>query len=233
MPKRRSNSPTPFFTKLRRWASSIAYVPVIDLMASQGDTPWQILVATMLSSRTKDETTAAAARRLFAVADTPEKTREVPSRQLERLIFPVGFYKVKARTLRDLARTVIERHGGDVPRKLDDLTALPGIGIKTATLVQIKAFGRDEICVDTHVHRLVNLWRIVETKTPEETRTALKKSVPKRYWRTINQDLVTLGQTICKPQKHYCERCPVHDICPAAFRPVQRKLARTSSRING
>ncbi len=217
MPKRKS-SVALLFTRLRRWAASLDYAPIIDLMASQGETPWQILAATMLSARTKDETTAAAARRLFAVAGTPEKTLNVPLAKLERLIFPVGFYKVKARTLHSLARVIIERHGGAVPRTLEELTALPGIGIKTATLVQIKAFGIDEICVDTHVHRIANLWGIVRTRRPEETRMALKKVVPKRYWRTINQDLVTLGQTICKPQKHYCDRCPVNDLCPVAFR---------------
>ncbi len=216
MPKRRS-SVAALFTRLRRWAASLDYAPIIDLMASQGETPWQILAATMLSARTKDETTAAAARRLFAVADTPGKTLKVSVAKLEQLVFAGGFYMVNSRTLRDLARVVIERHGGKVPRTLEELTALPGIGIKTATLVQIKAFGIDEICVDTHVHRIANLWGIVRTRHPEETRMALKKAVPKRYWRTINQDLVTLGQTICKPQKHYCDRCPVNDLCPVAF----------------
>ncbi|HSA34434.1 MAG TPA: endonuclease III [bacterium] len=219
MPRKNRLSPrdiAAIFTRLRRWAASLEYAPVIDLMASQGDTPWRILAATMLSARTKDETTAAAARRLFAAADSPEKTLKVPVAKLEKLIFPVGFYQVKASRLHDLARAVIERHGGKVPRTLDELTALPGIGIKTATLVQIKAFGIDEICVDTHVHRIANMWGLVATKQPDDTRPALKKVVPKKHWRSVNQDLVTLGQTICKPQKHYCDRCPVSDLCPVS-----------------
>jgi len=202
-------------------------------MSAQGDAPWQILVATMLSSRTKDETTAAAVRRLFAVADDPIKTLTVPTKRLEKLIFPVGFYQVKAARLHDLARLIIERHGGQVPRTFGELIALPGIGVKTATLVQIRAFGIAEICVDTHVHRITNLLGIVHTRRPEETREALKQVVPKRYWRSVNQYLVTLGQIICKPKKHYCDRCPISDLCPAAFEPHYSKCACTSLRMKG
>ncbi len=229
---KRKSSLTPrdiaaIFTRLRQWSASLEYAPIIDLMAAESERgqatgapdpnfAWRILAATMLSARTKDETTAAAARKLFAIADNPEKTLKVPVAKLEKLIFPVGFYQVKAARLHELARAVIVRHGGAVPRTLDELTALPGIGIKTATLVQIKAFGIDEICVDTHVHRIANMWGIVDTKQPDDTRPALKKVVPKKHWRSVNQDLVTLGQTICKPQKHYCDRCPVSDLCPAS-----------------
>ncbi|MBP5435743.1 endonuclease III [bacterium] len=202
------------FALLRRWVSELDYAPVIDLMAAGHDSPWKLLASTMLSARTKDAVTTKASKSLFSRADTPEKTAELSVEELAGLIYPVGFYRTKAENLKKLAADIVERFGGIVPETLEELTTLPGVGVKTASLVLIKAFDKYEICVDTHVHRISNMWGLVSTKTPEETREALKKSLPKEYWKEINQELVTLGQTVCRPVRHDCCGCPLKEICP-------------------
>lgn len=202
------------FALLRRWVSELDYAPVIDLMAAGHDSPWKLLASTMLSARTKDAVTTKASKSLFSRADTPEKTAELSVEELAGLIYPVGFYRTKAENLKKLAADIVERFGGIVPETLEELTTLPGVGVKTASLVLIKAFDKYEICVDTHVHRISNMWGLVSTKTPEETRKALKKSLPKEYWKEINQELVTLGQTVCRPVRHDCCGCPLKEICP-------------------
>lgn len=202
------------FALLKEWAERLDYAPIIDLMASSGDSPWQILVSTMLSARTKDEVTANASRKLFRIAETPEKTLNLSIAEIEKLIYPVGFYHTKAKNLLLLAKVIADKNG-TVPKTLDELTQLPGIGVKTATLVMIKAYGIEEICVDTHVHRISNLWGLVKTDTPEKTWIALKKALPRKYWRDMNQYLVTLGQLICRPAKRECDKCPVVSLCPA------------------
>ena len=202
------------FALLRRWVSELDYAPVIDLMAAGHDSPWKLLASTMLSARTKDAVTTKASKSLFSRADTPEKTAELSVEELAGLIYPVGFYRTKAENLKKLAADIVERFGGIVPETLEELTTLPGVGVKTASLVLIKAFDKYEICVDTHVHRISNMWGLVSTKTPEETRVALKKSLPKEYWKEINQELVTLGQTVCRPVRHDCCGCPLKEICP-------------------
>ena len=204
------------FALLRRWVSELDYAPVIDLMAAGHDSPWKLLASTMLSARTKDAVTTKASKSLFSRADTPEKTAELSVEELAGLIYPVGFYRTKAENLKKLAADIVERFGGIVPETLEELTTLPGVGVKTASLVLIKAFDKYEICVDTHVHRISNMWGLVSTKTPEETRAELKKTLPKKYWKEMNQELVTLGQTVCKPTKHECGKCPLKEICPAA-----------------
>ena len=204
------------FAVLRRWVKELDYAPVIDLMAAGHDSPWKLLASTMLSARTKDAVTTKASKSLFSRADTPEKTAELSVEELAELIYPVGFYRMKAENLKKLAQAVVARFGGVVPQTLEELTTLPGVGVKTASLVLIKAFDKYEICVDTHVHRISNMWGLVSTKTPEETRSELKKTLPKKYWKEMNQELVTLGQTVCRPVKHECDKCPLGKICPAA-----------------
>lgn len=204
------------FKQLSRWAKTIEHVPIIDLMAAGGDSPWKILVSTMLSARTKDSTTAKASRTLFGVADTPEKTAKLSVTKLEKLIYPVGFYKTKAANLHELATIILQKYKGKVPKTVEELTTLPGVGIKTASLVYIKAFDGYDICVDTHVHRISNMWNLVRTDTPEKTRMELKKVIPQKYWKEINQYIVTLGQTVCRPMKHECDKCPLNKICPAS-----------------
>ena len=204
------------FELLHKWAPTIEHVPIIDLMAAGGESPWKILVSTMLSARTKDLTTAKASMKLFSVADTPEKTVKLSAAKLEKLIYPVGFYKTKAQNLHELAKILLEKYKGKVPQTVEELTTLPGVGIKTASLVYIKAFDGYDICVDTHVHRISNMWELVRTDTPERTRIELKKVIPQKYWKEINQYIVTLGQTICRPVKHECDKCPLCRICPAS-----------------
>jgi endonuclease-3 len=177
--------------------------------------PFRVLVATMLSAQTRDEVTAAAARRLFRAARTPRAVLALSARTIERLIYPVSFYRHKARHLVAACRLLVERHGGRVPARIDDLVALPGVGRKTATLVLIEAHGSDaHICVDTHVHRLANRLGWVETKRPDETEQALYRVVPRRYWPLVNRYLVTWGQHVCRPVYPVCGACVVADLCP-------------------
>jgi endonuclease-3 len=175
--------------------------------------PFRVLAATILSLRTKDETTEAAARRLFEAADTPEKMLQLSRRQIEKLIFPVGFYRKKARTLRDISRTLLERHGGKVPADLDALLALDGVGRKTANLVLTLGHDRYGICVDVHVHRITNRWGYLKTKDPEETEMRLRDILPRRHWKEINDLLVTFGKSLCRPVAPFCSRCPISPHC--------------------
>jgi len=203
------------FKILESWTGNLEYVPIVDLMAAGGRTPWEMLVSTMLSARTRDEVTAEVSRNLFKIADTPEKTALIDPEELEKIVYRVGFFRMKAKHLSKLAKIVSLKYSGKVPETLDELISLPGVGIKTATLVYIKAFDGFEICVDTHVHRITNLWGVVETSSPEETRVELKKRIDKKYWKNINQFLVTLGQKICTPRKRKCKICPLYEKCPS------------------
>lgn len=188
--------------------------PVMTEMAAAGADPFRILVGCLLSLRTRDETTGPASRRLFRRARSPAGLLRLSAREIEREIYPVGFYRTKARTLRKLAGLLQERHRGRVPPNLDDLLALPGVGRKTANLVVTEAFARPGICVDTHVHRIMNRWGYVRTRTPNATEQALRARLPRRHWRGLNTLLVAFGQTICRPLSPRCSACPVADGCP-------------------
>lgn len=157
-------------------------------------TPFQTLVAVMLSSRTRDETTSRVCQRLFKVAPTPQKLVQLENSKLETLIYPVGFYKTKARHLKQLAQGVVERFGGEIPKTIEGLTLLPGVGRKTANIVLARAFNIPAIGVDTHVHRVANALGWVETKTPEQTERELMKILPKKHWVDVNNLLVSIGQ---------------------------------------
>jgi endonuclease-3 len=187
--------------------------PVVTEMAALSRDPYLVLIACLLSLRTKDETTGPAARRLFALADTPEKMLTLPLAQIERAIYPVGFYKTKAHTVREISRVLMEKYGGQVPDEIDELLTLKGVGRKTANLVITQGFQKPGICVDTHVHRISNRWGYVQTKTPEETEMALRAKLPKEYWIEINDLLVALGQTICHPTSPKCSLCPIAHFC--------------------
>jgi endonuclease-3 len=200
-------------TRLRRALPSWQ-APVMTEMAAAGADPFQILVGCLLSLRTRDETTGPASRRLFRKARTPAGLLRLSPRTIERAIYPVGFYRTKARTLRKLARLLQDRHGGRVPSDLDQLLALPGVGRKTANLVVTEAFARPGICVDTHVHRIMNRWGYVRTRTPDATEQALRARLPRRHWRGLNTLLVAFGQTICRPLSPRCSECPVAEGCP-------------------
>ena len=188
--------------------------PVVAAFARERRDPFSILVSCLLSLRTRDETTGPASRRLFRLARTPAALVRLSPRTLERAIYPVGFYRTKARTLRALARILLERHAGRVPADLDALLALPGVGRKTANLVRTDAFGLPGICVDTHVHCITNRWGYVATRTPAATEMALRATLPAREWRGLNTLLVAFGQTICRPLSPHCSICPLDPMCP-------------------
>lgn len=188
--------------------------PIVTQIANTKKDPFKILVGTMLSLRTKDEVTKKATERLFSVADTPWKLRNLPTQKIEELIFPVGFYYTKAKNIKKVADILIEKYGGKVPDNMDELLSLPGVGRKTANLVLILGYNKDGICVDTHVHRISNRWGLVQTMSPEETEQALYKKLPKKYWKIYNDYLVSFGQNICKPVSPLCSNCPIESLCP-------------------
>lgn len=188
--------------------------PVIALEAAERGDPFRTLIGCILSLRTKDETTAEAAPRLFARAVTPQAMLELGPGEIERLIFPVGFYRTKARVILGICRDLIERFGGRVPDKIEALMALKGVGRKTANLVVTQAYRKPGICVDIHVHRISNRWGLVRTRTPDQTEQTLRATLPRRYWIEYNSLLVAFGQTICQPVSPWCSRCPVEHLCP-------------------
>jgi len=172
-----------------------------------------VLVACILSLRTQDTTTGPAAARLFALADTPRAMLELSARRIERAIYPVGFYRTKARVILGLCRDLLARFDGRVPDDIDALLTLKGVGRKTANLVVTMGFDKPGICVDTHVHRISNRLGYVRTRTPDETETALRAKLPPRYWIGYNDLLVTFGQNVCAPVSPKCSACPVASLC--------------------
>src|SRR5207237_1080663 len=169
--------------------------------------PFRVLVACILSLRTQDTTTGPAAARLFAVADTPAAMLRLTPRAIEKLIYPVGFYRTKARVIRGLCRDILERFGGRVPDTIDDLLTLKGVGRKTANLVVTLGFRKPGICVDVHVHRISNRWGYIRTKTPGESEQVLRRKLPRRYWMIYNDLLVPFGQNVCTPVSPRCSLC--------------------------
>jgi endonuclease-3 len=191
---------------VRGWrATAIAEVQPPD--------PFRVLIACLLSLRTQDTTTGPAAARLFRLADTPTAMVRLSPGTIERAIFPVGFYRTKARGILDVCRNLLGRFGGRVPGDLDALLTLKGVGRKTANLVVTVGFGKPGICVDTHVHRISNRLGFVRTRNPEETEGALRAKLPGRYWIEFNDLLVTFGQNVCRPISPLCSRCPVATVC--------------------
>ena len=187
--------------------------PVVTQMASLSRDPYLVLIACLLSLRTKDETTGPAARRLFSLADTPDKMLTLKPAQIQNAIYPVGFYKTKVQTVIDVSRRLIEEYGGQVPDEIEELITFKGVGRKTANLVRTQGFQKLGICVDTHVHRISNRWGYVHTRTPEETEMALRDKLPEQYWIEINDHLVAMGQTICHPTSPKCTQCPLERYC--------------------
>jgi endonuclease-3 len=188
--------------------------PIVGFIAMQSRDPFKTLISCILSLRTKDQTTLVASERLFARADTPTKMLTLSARTLERLIYPVGFYRTKARVIRGICRDLIDKFHGLVPDEIDQLMTLNGVGRKTANLVVTEAFAKPGICVDTHVHRISNRWGLVKTKTPDRTEVALRDVLPRRHWLEYNGILVAFGQTICHPTSPWCSRCKIADLCP-------------------
>ena len=190
--------------------------PIMELVAAQTGDPFAILLGTILSARTKDACTAAAITRLLAVADTPEKLEALDVAEIERLIFPVGFYRMKAQHLKTLPAVLREKFGGVLPSTVEELCELPGVGRKTANLVVALGFQKPAICVDVHVHRISNRFGLVKTATPFDTEMALRKILPVKYWMTWNSYIVAFGQNRCYPRNPRCEGCPVAKWCASA-----------------
>jgi len=208
----------PVATVMTRLAKAIHGLdePAVEKIAKdQQDDPFQVLIATMLSAQTKDAVTAAASARLFRVARTPRSMARLTHAQIERLIYPVSFYRNKAVHVKETCRQLVARFGGQVPSSMDDLLTLPGVGRKTANLVLILAHRSEEnICVDTHVHRISNRLGWVRTRTAEETEHALYTVTARRWWPLINLYLVTWGQNVCRPVYPLCPQCVLADVCP-------------------
>ncbi len=208
---RRTASP---ILRILRRESAGWNAPVIALEALEHRDPFRTLVGCILSLRTRDETTAQATKRLFEHAAAPGAMLELGEREIERLIYPVGFYRTKAKVIVGICRDLIERFSGKVPDSIDTLVTLNGVGRKTANLVVTRAYGKPGICVDTHVHRISNRWGLVRTRIPAESEAALRLVLPRRYWIEYNGLLVAFGQTICQPVSPWCSRCPVEHLCP-------------------
>lgn len=194
--------------EVQKWRS-----PAVTIVAQREGNPFKVLVSCILSLRTQDRTTGPASERLFALADTPGKMLHLTREEVERAIYPVGFYRNKAAQILEICRVLGEKYQGMVPDDLDELLAFKGVGRKTANLVVTLGFGKPGICVDTHVHRICNRWGYVGTKTPEETEMALRAKLPAEYWLVINDYLVTFGQNQCTPLSPRCSTCVLSGFC--------------------
>ena len=184
----------------------------VNLMEQFND-PFLVLIGCILSLRTNDKTTYPATLRMLELGKTPYDFLNVSQQDLENAIYPVGFYKNKAKQILDIAKELVEKYNGKVPEDIDELTKFKGVGRKTANLVVAKGFNKPAICVDVHVHRICNRWGYVKTKEPDETEMVLRNKLPEKYWMDFNTLLVTHGQNICKPQKPICENCSINQYC--------------------
>lgn len=187
--------------------------PIVTEVA-RGGNPFFVLISTILSLRTKDKTTKEATKRLLNVAKTPKECLTLSKEEIAKLIYPVGFYNIKAKNILEVCRILVEKYDSNVPNNLEELLALPNVGRKTANLVLSKGFNIPAICVDIHVHRISNRLGIVKTKTPTQTEFELMKVLPKQYWIEYNDLLVPFGQNICTPISPFCSQCKLSSICP-------------------
>jgi endonuclease-3 len=183
------------------------------IIKTYGKNPFLVLVSCILSLRTRDPVSLAASHRLFVHAKTPQELVSLPTDVIEKLIYPVGFYHRKTEQLKAICVLLLEKFNGSVPHTKAELLLLPGVGQKTTNLVLSEAFDVPAICVDTHVHRISNRLGLVNTTTPEETETALKKILPKKHWSEYNKLMVMWGQNICVPISPFCSKCPLLPLC--------------------
>lgn len=186
----------------------------VEVVSAYGRDPYLVLISCLLSLRTKDTVSWPASDRLFRLVRTPSGILKLPLSSIEKLIFPVGFYRRKAALLHSISQTLLDRFSGHVPSTRAELLSLKGVGLKTANLVLAQGFGISAICVDVHVHRISNRLGLVNTKTPEETEAALVRIVPQQYWIEFNSLLVKWGQNVCVPISPHCSRCPLAPVCP-------------------
>jgi len=197
-------------------------VPVIGKLAEQGSDPFKILVACILSLRTRDQTTVEASERLFAISSDPYSMSEMDPKKIEKAIFPVGFFRTKAKQIKAMSQKICEDFNGKTPDTIEDLLCLPGVGRKTANLVVTVGHKKPGICVDIHVHRICNRWGYVVTETPDKTEQVLRKKLPQKFWISLNGLLVPFGQNVCTPLSPRCSSCELSKLCP--------KIAVSSSR---
>lgn len=186
-------------------------VPAVGAVAGK---PFAVLVSTLISLRTKDAVTFPATARLLALADTPQTLAALDVRAIEKAIYPASFFRVKARTLKNAARDLLDRFDGRVPDDVETLCTLKGVGRKTANLVVTLGWNKPGICVDTHVHRISNIWDYVRSRTPDDTERALRRKLPAKHWMTYNDLLVAFGQNLCVPVSPLCSRCALAGLCP-------------------
>src|SRR4026209_2656831 len=204
--------------EIRQWQE-----PVVGVVARESARdPFRILISCLLSLRTKDKTTSEASARLFALAHTPAALLKLSQRSIERAIYPVGFYRKKAKAIHAICRRLLAVYEGKVPQSIDELMTLAGVGRKTANLVVTVGYQKPGICVDTHVHRISNRWGYVKTKTPEQTEAALRSKLPKPYWIEYHDLLVRLGHHLCRPISPLCSQCPVKKFCSQINVTVRR-----------
>lgn len=190
-------------------------LPMVDeLVKKKKANPFRVLISTLLSARTKDTTTGPASERLFSLANTPEKMAQLSLEVIEKAIYPVGFWRNKATHIHNLCKTLVKDFGSQVPKTIDELVKLPGVGRKTANLVVTLGFGLPGICVDTHVFRITKRWGYTKGSTPEKVEFELREKLPQKWWISINGLLVTHGQNICTPISPKCSQCPITKFCP-------------------
>ena len=187
-------------------------VPIVTIV-SMTKSPFMVLISCILSLRTKDKVTAKASNRLFKLADNPQKMLGLSIKNIEKAIYPVGFYKTKAKRIKEICRVLLDDYEGVVPNEIDELLKLNGVGRKTANLTVTLGYGKLGICVDTHVHRISNRLGLVKTKTPEQTEFALRKKLPQKHWLFYNDLLVTYGQNLCVPISPWCSKCKIFKYC--------------------
>lgn len=198
--------------KLKEYTERV-HTPIVDLLKIQTNDPFKILIGTILSARTKDDTTAKVLEKLFSKVQKIEDLDNLELQEIETLIYPVGFYHQKAKYLKLLPEVLKDKFDNKIPKTLDELIQLPGVGRKTANLVLILAFDKDAMCVDIHVHRISNRLGYIETKNPTESERALREKLPLKYWKVYNSILVAFGQNLCKPINPKCNDCPVNEFC--------------------
>lgn len=189
------------------------YIVPIVTRVSMTKSPFMVLISCLLSLRTKDKVTAEASNKLFKLADNPERMLGLSIKNIEKTIYPVGFYKTKSKRIKEICKTLLDNYGGVVPDEIDELLKLKGVGRKTANLVVTLGYGKLGICVDTHVHRISNRLGLVKTKTPEQTEFTLRKKLPQKHWLIYNDLLVTYGQNLCVPISPWCSKCKIFKYC--------------------
>lgn len=201
------------FDLMRKGLNNGDLLPAISTLAQEESDPFQVLISTLISLRTKDKVTIEASRRLFERASTPQAMLLLSNEEIEELIYPAGFYRNKANNILKISQILVEKYGGEVPSQKELLMELPGVGTKTANLTLNLGFNIEAICVDIHVHRISNRMGWIATKSPEESEIALEKIMPRHFWIPLNELLVTYGQQICRPVSPLCSKCGVYNYC--------------------